>query len=634
MSTSDNDQKPPMTESEWENLSTIVSTEHLTKLKSLPLKELIEQLKKIRSSINQSERTEDTDGVERIDMVLGPLVNRRRKERMEREKERDVEEDVVIFSESNNEDYPPNRDEYIMTDKVSKRILNAICSVNEQEIVISVIDVSKASEKISSLEQSIIDIMSIKNEHIIETYTSFIMKGKDLLLWVVQEPEPWKSHDLRTILKTAFPDGMPEKLIASIMKQVITALAAMHEKGVTWWNIRPRNILLRQNGTVVTNPMTLRTLTQATTKESLPFIAPELLRQDLFDSSNVLLSDVWSIGIVLYFLATGSLPFEDDVVPVLSRMIVEDPVPSVPGASEDLQDLLDLCLTRDANMRPTSEDILNHNFFSLAEGSEFIKECIFPNQSRDSSRSPSQREREIGFRSPSQSPVNLEFTTQPGPSSPAPSSVKIKIVPGNSVADEKNDERNVLVLYTPSSNTNYNGLNHPDRPTTPVVQSVDRPSNPSVIEKSSHHIERAPTPAGNPVITRDSFVSSKERKEKAENPTKENEVIVPVSNIPIETYCGETEDSYILYFRSIPGTTLHITVENSKTFVIRGKFPPFEIEEDVELLSPVKTKFKKVVNFAVDINPYEIEYERNPNASTVVIKVKKFAPRIIENILI
>src|SRR5690606_13760446 len=122
---------------------------------------------------------------------------------------------------------------------------------------------------------------------------------------------------------------------------------------VVWWNLRPRNILLTDDGYAIINPMTLRTLTQVTTKESLPFIAPELIKPALGEDSSIYKSDIWSIGITLFYLATGYMPYDDNLQPAaLSRMIVEDPIPKIEDESrEDLRDVLDLCLSRDPNRR-------------------------------------------------------------------------------------------------------------------------------------------------------------------------------------------------------------------------------------------------------------------------------------------
>jgi serine/threonine protein kinase len=92
---------------------------------------------------------------------------------------------------------------------------------------------------------------------------------------------------------------------------------------------------------------------------SPPYIAPELITTGTYTQA----ADIWSLGIVLYALATGRMPFFDDDIGKLCRQIVAKPIVYPPSLSEDLRDLLKQMLCRNPSSRITIDQIKQHPWF-------------------------------------------------------------------------------------------------------------------------------------------------------------------------------------------------------------------------------------------------------------------------------
>jgi eukaryotic-like serine/threonine-protein kinase len=172
--------------------------------------------------------------------------------------------------------------------------------------------------------------------------------------------------------------------------QIAEAVVAAHTAGIVHRDIKPENVMLLEGGQVKVLDFGLAkrveigsALAGAAGKAdmpslfktakgliigTLPYMSPEQVR----GVSTNIGTDIWSLGVILYEMATGRVPFEGETRSDLIAAILErTPVPLAelaPDAPPDLQSILDKALEKDVARRYASARELLADLEALREG--------------------------------------------------------------------------------------------------------------------------------------------------------------------------------------------------------------------------------------------------------------------------
>jgi tetratricopeptide (TPR) repeat protein len=172
--------------------------------------------------------------------------------------------------------------------------------------------------------------------------------------------------------------GLPLEEFLRVAVPLADALSAAHQKNIVHRDLKPSNImlttegrvkildfglakLLRPDGDIEAHEETTDTLTgDFRVPGTLPYMSPEQIRGLAADHR----SDIFSLGVVLYQMATGEYPFQRTSSPELASSILQDTPSSVSDIRSDLPGQLDwilsLCLQKDPDKRMQSvKDLRN-----------------------------------------------------------------------------------------------------------------------------------------------------------------------------------------------------------------------------------------------------------------------------------
>ena len=146
-------------------------------------------------------------------------------------------------------------------------------------------------------------------------------------------------------------------------RQMAHALAAAHARGIVHRDIKPENLMLRPDGYIKVLDFGLARQAGADREDeqcpagTLGYMSPEEVLQRPITAA----SDIFSLGIVLYELASGTNPFRGDSAGATIRLIQGLDAPPLPaqgkGVPRELDRLVRVMLSKSAAERPTASEV-------------------------------------------------------------------------------------------------------------------------------------------------------------------------------------------------------------------------------------------------------------------------------------
>ncbi len=187
-----------------------------------------------------------------------------------------------------------------------------------------------------------------------------------------------QGKDLRIVLRDEWP--LPEERLCNIMAQALAALGEAHAHNVIHRDLKPENIMVEQRrgqpdfvkvldfGIAKILDSDLPGLTRADVVCGTPqYMAPEQATGTQLDVR----CDLYAVGVILYQMATGHLPFDgQNSMEVLTKHVNEPPIPPrqrQPDApiSEAMESLILRALEKDPALRPQTAEAFRQLILEL-----------------------------------------------------------------------------------------------------------------------------------------------------------------------------------------------------------------------------------------------------------------------------
>ncbi|MEN9577280.1 MAG: hypothetical protein RJA70_289 [Pseudomonadota bacterium] len=167
-----------------------------------------------------------------------------------------------------------------------------------------------------------------------------------------------------TTLRTG-PKPISEAALRSVLRQVVSAIAALHRSGKLHRDLKPTNVLITQTGRAVVLDFGLAqelaprdpglSYQERLVAGTPAYMAPEQAAGRAASTA----SDWYSLGVMLYQTLCGRLPFSGSAAEVMEqkRTLDPPPLPAIPGVSRDLAELCLALLAREPERRPRVEEL-------------------------------------------------------------------------------------------------------------------------------------------------------------------------------------------------------------------------------------------------------------------------------------
>ncbi|XP_013618957.1 PREDICTED: serine/threonine-protein kinase BLUS1 isoform X1 [Brassica oleracea var. oleracea] len=265
---------------------------------------------------------------------------------------------------------------------VSASVYRARCIALNENVAIKIMDLEKCRNDLDTIRKEVHIMSLIEHPNLLKAHCSFIDRNT---LWIVM---PYMSGgSCFHLMKTVYPQGFEQPIIATLLREVLKALVYLHRQGHIHRDVKAGNILLHSRGVVKLGDFGVsacmfdsgeRMRTRSTFVGTPCWMAPEVMQQvDGYDFK----ADIWSFGITALELAHGHAPFSKYPPMKVLLMTLQNAPPRLDydrdkKFSKSFRELIAACLVKDPKKRPTAAKLLKHPFFKHARSTDYLSRKI------------------------------------------------------------------------------------------------------------------------------------------------------------------------------------------------------------------------------------------------------------------
>ncbi|KDO66133.1 hypothetical protein CISIN_1g005455mg [Citrus sinensis] len=268
---------------------------------------------------------------------------------------------------------------------VSATVYRALCIPLNEIVAIKVLDLEKCNNDLDGIRREVQTMRVTNHPNVLRAHCSFTTGH---CLWVVM---PYMAGgSCLHIMKSAYPEGFEEPVIATLLRETLKALVYLHFHGHIHRDVKAGNILIDSNGAIKLADFGVsacmfdagdRQRSRNTFVGTPCWMAPEVMQQlHGYDFK----ADIWSFGITALELAHGHAPFSKYPPMKVLLMTLQNAPPGLDYErdkrfSKSFKELVTACLVKDPKKRPTAEKLMKHHFFKHARSNDFLARSIVDN---------------------------------------------------------------------------------------------------------------------------------------------------------------------------------------------------------------------------------------------------------------
>ena len=187
-----------------------------------------------------------------------------------------------------------------------------------------------------------------------------------------------KGTDLKAYIRKHYPIPLPQ--VIDIMEQVLSAVATAHALGIIPRDVKPLNIFIDENKDVkitdfgIAVAVSQDSLTQTNTlMGSVHYLSPEQARGSIATKQ----SDIYSLGIILFELLTGKVPFEGETAVSIALKHFREEIPSVREQNKEIPQALENVIIKATAKEPAER------YSSVNEMAADLKTVLDPQRANE-----------------------------------------------------------------------------------------------------------------------------------------------------------------------------------------------------------------------------------------------------------
>ena len=262
--------------------------------------------------------------------------------------------------------------------------------ITHKKVAIKILDKSKIESR-DDLERIIREmqiLIEMHNPFVIKVYKIYEDKNNFLIIMEYCEGGELFNYIVKK-------KRLSEEESSYFFYQLINGIEYIHSKGIAHRDLKPENLLLSKNKILKIIDFGLSNFYDGQKRLQTPcgspcYASPEMVKGKKYDGFNI---DIWAIGVILFAMLCGYLPFEDDEndTDVLFNEIIKNKIDYPYFLSRLSLDILQKILVSDPLKRITIDEIKKHEFY--LRGEEIFK-SIFEERSEEEDIKHKEKEKE------------------------------------------------------------------------------------------------------------------------------------------------------------------------------------------------------------------------------------------------